>query len=341
MKNRRRGFFGHHDFRIGTYINGNYFVQSDWTGTKVKRTLRVGEDFNPDFPDSIDLKITNSCSHACPFCHEDSKPGGKSFNLENTKRVLSELPRVGIELAVGGGNVLDIPDQTVHLLKWAIEQGFQPRVTVNWKDFEEQKVKDTVASIEKYEASAYPDLEELLKISDIMGVSTNHYIEDPYIEKEKQLWRLRTTTYVWHVIVGILPVEDLVSMFNDPKAYQRILILGFKQFGRAKDQEIKHLDEWKEAVRRLLWESRHVLGEKKPIIGFDNLAIEQLELQDCMLKKEWDTMYFGDEFSSSMYVDAVEETFAPTSRSAERTSWSETGIVDYFKTRKHEFIHSK
>ena len=72
MKNRRRGFFGHHDFRIGTYINGNYFVQSDWTGTKVKRTLRVGEDFNPDFPDSIDLKITNSCSHACPFCHEDS-----------------------------------------------------------------------------------------------------------------------------------------------------------------------------------------------------------------------------------------------------------------------------
>lgn len=293
-----------------TYINGNYFVQNDpWTGSKLKRTLRVGEDFIPSFPDSIDLKITNSCSNACPFCHESSIPGGASFDLERTKILLSQLPRVGIELAIGGGNVFDIPDQTCKLIKWAEQYGFLPRVTINWKD--------VVGKGELPWDSHVP-----------IGVSMNHYVENPKVDARN---------VVWHVIVGILPVEDLMAMFNDPNSYRRILVLGFKQFGRAKNMEIKNLEEWKEAIRRLIWQSRNVMGSKKVTLGFDNLALEQLELKDCLTSDEWSLTYFGDEFTSSMYVDAVEETYAPTSRSLERVKWTDMGILEYFK---NEYVHS-
>ena len=62
------------------YLNGNYVVH--WKGhVQEKRALRVGEELISEFPDSIDLKITNKCPWACPYCHESSTPNGKSFDL--------------------------------------------------------------------------------------------------------------------------------------------------------------------------------------------------------------------------------------------------------------------
>lgn len=67
------------------YINGNYFVTLDNEGTKTYRALRKREDFISEFPDSIDLKITNKCSIGCSFCHESSIKTGKSFNLDKQR----------------------------------------------------------------------------------------------------------------------------------------------------------------------------------------------------------------------------------------------------------------
>ena len=57
------------DSKSYKYINGNYFVMSRRDGSKVKRALRFDEDLCADFPDSIDLKITNACSIGCKYCH--------------------------------------------------------------------------------------------------------------------------------------------------------------------------------------------------------------------------------------------------------------------------------
>lgn len=69
------------------------------------------------------------------------------------------------------------------------------------------------------------------------------------------------------------------------------------------------------------------------VIGFDNLALEQLDIESSLLPSEWDELYNGDDFSSSMYIDAVEEKFAPTSRSPynERVSWDSVDLIEYFK----------
>jgi hypothetical protein len=41
----------------------------------------------------------------------------------------------------------------------------------------------------------------------------------------------------------------------------------------------------------------------------------------------------GGDFVFTMYIDAVEQQYAPTSRSTERISFDRFGLLDYFATR--------
>ena len=62
--------------RLVKYRNGNYFVTIDLdTGTKVRSNDL--DFFEPEYPESMDVKITNCCDMGCKFCHENSKPDGK------------------------------------------------------------------------------------------------------------------------------------------------------------------------------------------------------------------------------------------------------------------------
>lgn len=316
------------------YLNGNYLVSYDdrCSGSRVYTALRRNEDFIPDFPDSIDLKITNKCNNNCAYCHENSNANGKSFNLERTIAALSDLPK-HTEVAIGGGNILECFDDFLKLCYHFSEKGIFPRVTINYRDLEKfltlyQKIdfgliKNLVVgiSIETYE-------EYLNSISLIRFSNINHFCTD----------------FVFHIIVGIFPYNCLENIVNDTKSdiFNRfkILILGFKQFGRAKDMEIKDLDNWRSSISKLFYNRRckrfNHFSREETIIGFDNLAVEQLNIKDLLLASEWNSYYMGQDFSHTMYVDAVNEEFAPTSRSPynERCSWDSISILDYFKKNR-------
>jgi hypothetical protein len=75
------------------------------------------------------------------------------------------------------------------------------------------------------------------------------------------------------------------------------------------------------------------------IISFDNLAIEQLNLFSKISSEIRKATYQGDDFTHTMYIDAVEQTFAPTSRAPknDRVSWSTMGLSEYFKKNKCNF----
>ena len=298
------------------YINGNYIVNVLRFDGRSKRTLRVGENFEPQFPDSIDLKITNRCSIGCPWCHESSEPGGGIFDFTKTTNILSSLPRVPLEIAIGGGDVLECPEEAIELVKWIKDYGFHPRLTVN------------IESLKKidWEKSEDPRIKLLDYVSTI-GIS----VRSPSIPDNLFASRRFRLTKVFHVILGIMPISDFDKLVSKVSWGSGILVLGFKQFGRAKDMEIPNLQEWRDYFKNMKIRERSV-------IGFDNLALEQLEIKNHLPPERWNSLWFGPEFSSSMYVDAVEETFAPTSRSTERTSWS-TGItlVDYFNKYKNDF----
>lgn len=186
-------------------------------------------------------------------------------------------------------------------------------------------------------------IKKLLDISHNIGVSLDNYIEDPITEflGDDSMYYLRRnqSKYIYHVIAGLFPLEDFKKILES-KYYNKILILGFKQFGRAKNTVLPEnvLKEWSSFLKQYLYKSRYLFdGKFKKIIGFDNLAIDQLGIRDCLTRDEWEKLYFGDEFSSSMYIDAVEGKFAPTSRDSNRTSWDKISVIDYFNKYKNGY----
>lgn len=301
------------------YINGNYAVIELPGGGRKKRALRSNENLMPEFPDSIDLKITNSCSHGCPYCHENSVPGGKSFNLRRTISVLSTLPSAPIEIAIGGGNVFDCSKDLYELLVWMNSYGFRPRITISYKDYLK---REDLFNTPRWETRDDLDF-KIIKQVGHFGVSLDRFI--PEIN----------TNYsdcVWHVVIGVIPISDMTSILEYPGPL-KILILGFKQFGRAMNQEIKHLDSWRSLIKDYIQGG----GIPGKTLGFDNLALEQLGIREYISDRDWETLWFGPEFSTSMYIDAVEETFAPTSRSRDRISWNDATLLGYFKNHKNVF----
>ena len=310
------------------YINGNYLVKLDTNNyTLEKRPLRRGESFIPSFPDSIDIKLTNKCNIGCPFCHESSVPDGKTFNPDHLKKLLSELPSVGIELAFGGGDVLEIKDELKDIVNWSKHNGFYPRITINYKDI----VRDSST------------INMIINLFIPIGISINS-LNKSVLDDINTLDDASITfipAIVYHIIIGVLPVDDLKTMLFSPDFEgKRILILGFKQFGRAKDMNISDsiLAEWKNLIREYILKFRTSGETPDRTLAFDNLALEQLEMKNYLLSEEWNTLFMGNDFSHSMYIDAVTEEFAPTSRSSERINWSKAGgILNYFRNNKKSY----
>ena len=114
------------------YENGNYTVFLYTDGTKEKITQE--ECFKAEFPDSIDLKISNYCDANCPMCHENSGTHGLHADLNAS--FLSSLP-AGIELAIGGGNPLSHPD-LIPFLKRIYLKCLKPSRIVLMCDFPER-----------------------------------------------------------------------------------------------------------------------------------------------------------------------------------------------------------
>ena len=309
-----------HYFYKYKYINGNYIVIIDENDNKIYKLLRSNEDPVSVFPDSIDLKITNKCNIGCYFCHENSNPSGKKFNLDNTIKILDKLPKVGIEIAIGGGDIITCKEDFIKLKKWLYSNKFLPRVTINCKSFK--------------------DIEEMDLLDITSGIPTGISISN-YEEVLNNISTLSSISIiggnlVLHIIAGLFPMDDLIKLIERNDINYSILVLGYKNFGRAKGIKSTYsIEEWGRELKSILYKFRYCKNNP-PIISFDNLALSQLGIKDSLLEEEWDKLYMGNEFSHTMYVDAVNETFAPTSTSNNRTPWVDYSynILDYFNKNK-------
>ena len=88
--------------RLVKYKNGNYFVTIDLdTGTKVRSNDL--DFFEPEYPESMDVKITNCCDMGCKFC---LKPSAK-LNVEESTKEISNIQ--------AGDNVLSMNIETNEL----------------------------------------------------------------------------------------------------------------------------------------------------------------------------------------------------------------------------------
>lgn len=284
---------------LGTYENGDYTVMMFNDGTKIrfnnKATMRA------DFPESIDMKISNRCDKGCPMCHEQSVPDGELANLSHP---LLDSLHPYTELALGGGNVLEHPDLFPFLSRMK-DKNVICNMTLHLDHF--------------LGADSYIKwLQEEGYIHGV-GISVNKVIDRDTIDK---IMAIPNT--VVHTIAGIMPQEGYKSLY-----YRNIklLILGYKNYGRGAEY-IKHDDGIMDRIG-ILHDNIMSMMDCFNLISFDNLALEQLRIKDLVDKDTWERCYMGDDGEATMYIDLVKEQFAKSSVSP-RIDINSNKIEDLF-----------
>ena len=280
---------------LAFYKNGNYQVTLYPDGTKIKQT--EDDFFRADFPDSIDLKITNYCDLNCPMCHEKSTKRGKHANLNQP---FLDTLQSGTELAIGGGNPLSHPE-ILPFLQNLKNKGIICNLTVNEKHFLQNKTL----------------LQKLINARLIygLGISLN------LIDEQTLNFAKKNKNVVFHVINGLFNGYDKLAN----KGF-KILILGYKTFGRGKDYYSKQIAD------KMAMEKQNIkrLFNKFKVVSFDNLALEQLDIKSLVSSEEWDSFYMGNDGEASMYIDLVKEQCALSSTTKTRYALKDD-IIKMFK----------
>lgn len=292
------------EIEIAKYQNGNTFVTLMSDGSKI----REYED-TPFivFPESIDVKITNYCDMGCSYCHESSTIKGLHGDLNKLLEVIEPLPR-GVELAIGGGNPLSHPN-LVEFLQILKDRGLIANITVNQGHL--KTYQDLLLYLIK---------EDLVKGVGISIVNNNFNYIKPLLEV--------TNNIVYHVIAGVNEIEVINKLIPLSKEC-KVLILGYKVFGFGvqfySDSTLSNLKHWYKSLYRYF---------NNCTLSFDNLAIEQLKVKRLLTKEAWNSFYMGDDFTYTMYIDAVNQEYAPTSRSKQRVSFHQNTLIEFFNKRK-------
>lgn len=269
---------------LGIYKNGNFTTKLFSDGTKIRET--EDDEFIPDFAENMDIKISNYCDMGCNFCHEGSTKNGKHGDILNQKFIETLHPYQ--EVALGGGDATSHPDLIpfLHKLK---DRKAVVNMTVNQRHFEQKQelIKKLVDE----------------KLIYGLGVSLVNPT-DEFISLIQQY-----PNAVIHVINGILKPSDVEMLFDKNL---KMLILGYKQLRRGGEW---YSEDHENIIIKQMWLKENLGGiiERFKVVSFDNLAIEQLEVQRLMSKEEWDEFYMGDDSEFTYFIDMVEKKFAKNS----------------------------
>ena len=279
-------------FILGKYKNGNYNVTILSDGTKIRQT--EADDFIPEFPENADVKITDKCSQGCPFCYEGCTKQGEHSYLMCEDGTFGQHWMYTLhpytELAING-NDLDHPDLDKFLLKMQ-EMKIVVNVTVNQNQF--MKHLDYL----KYLTDK--------KMIYGLGVSLVNATSELF-EALKNF-----PNAVIHTIAGLL-TEPTIKLLMENKV--KVLVLGYKNLGRGIEYKKKFNDDLSYGFYIL----KNMLPEmvkRCKVVSFDNLAIEQLGVKELLFKDkedEWNEFYMGDDGNFTLYIDAVNQTFAKNS----------------------------
>lgn len=246
-------------------------------------------------------------------CHESSTMSGVHGNLDKLAENLILLP-AGVELAIGGGNPLSHPDLEKFL--FFCQDEFIVNMTVNQ------------VHLKPY----YDKLKHLFDMGlvNALGISvTNTNLLENQIERISKL----TPNIVFHVIAGVHEpkIIDELAKYGYP-----ILVLGYKSWGfgltykigtsRSDNQISEKVKVWKREIPKYLG---------KVHLCFDNLAVEQLELKKWFTDEKWNEIFLGEDFTISMYIDAVKQEYSPTSRNPLRVSSEKISLEKFFKQRNN------
>jgi len=281
---------------LNEYKNGNYNVKIYDDGTKVRETEE--DEFIAEFPENIDIKISNRCDLGCAFCHENSTVDGDNSKFD--QEFLWSL-RPGTELAIGGGNVFENP-QFEDFLLFCRNRGIIANITIN---------QSHAYDIHKWgeSESIYSKLYPLHDRGLLNGIGISYNGDSDglikfYNDCKKE--NINTNNFVIHVINGVHSYEDIMKLSNRGI---KILILGYKDVRRGIEFRKSENDKIK-LNQKSIYDNLHKIAESFKVVSFDNMAIEQLNVRRMFTTEKWEEFYMGDDGQHTMYIDLVEEEFS-------------------------------
>lgn len=277
---------------LSKYRNGNYNVAIFDDGTKIR--YNDLDCLIPEFPESMDMKISNYCPFNCPMCHEKSSEDGEYGKILHHPFI--KTLHSGTELALGGGAVTYHPD-LIPFLEELKEQGVLPSITINQREWEETKI------------------DYLINNQLIYGLGVS------FTNVDDEVWDkiLSYPNAVVHLIAGYHS-RDVFEYFANKGA--KILILGYKNWGRGEDYFKNYSNQIMVRMRELK-EILPTLFTRCKVVSFDNLSIKQLDIRTVIGEEKWKEFYMGDDEQYTMYVDMVKQECAKSSTSPDRFPLSE------------------
>ena len=224
--------------------NGNYYVlYGEMFSRKEKMRLQVDSipDLIPEYPELVDIKITNACEHNCPFCYMASTPNGKHAEERDIYNIVNMFKNK-TEFAIGGGNVLLHPNFD-KIVRYIHKKNHIANITIRYDDVLTINSNENIKNaINKYVSGIGISVQ---KAGDV-DVAQDFINEMLDLGKHISL----------HMIPEIIGVDESCSILDKLSAINterhkkrdyiscieqndcRVLFLGLKQSGRAKS--IKH-----------------------------------------------------------------------------------------------------
>ena len=291
------------------YRNGNAVVTLDLRdGTRIIE-YPDNEPLTLETPLNIDIRVSTQCPYGynvetqkstCAFCHESAFVDGQECHYGVLQQVLmdAKLPR-GTEIALG---VNEVTDNLVQFVKNLYRFGLVVNITMNERyilQYGDTGLKQMLPYVFGLGIS-YRSLQGCLSLPD---------------------WIAEYPHTVIHVINGIDDFDDVKEL---SVKYHKLLVLGEKDFGfnRGKvNLDTPEHKQWKSNIMQLT--------RIFDIVSFDNLGLQQLEIRGKITDEEYKSFYQGEH---SMYINAVEQYFAPSSRTRNNIKhFGETDLRSYFQ----------
>jgi len=301
---------------LAHYQNGNATVQLHHDGTRI---ITYDADLELEWPLNIDIRVSNRCSNGlnpktgkarCAFCHESATTDGADADYKKLLEILQPLP-AGIELAIGSNRLTRKLTDFIwqcHFKSWIVNLTInQDHVNRDW-----------------------PQLEELIANDVIQGLGISYRSDfkkrhDAPFSRLPKLIKYSNT--VIHVIEGIDDFESVLKLSE--LGVRKILVLGEKDFGF-------NLGKRTDSPSHFYWlRNIHRLFDCFEIVSFDNLAIERLDIRRFFHTTSWNQFHQGEH---SFYINAVDGSFSPSSRSNVKTDWHTVSLQDYFKRGRHQIL---
>lgn len=249
-------------------------------------------DFEPraqrsSLPELVDIKITDQCSAGCRFCYQNSTPKGRHAYLDDIRRWSYILGHEQVfEVALGGGEPTEHPNFP-EILETFRNQNVIPNFTTRRLDWlKDEKIRAAVEEHAGHFAYSVQSPEDVEALQSAL-MNTLNFANKGIVQ----------------YVVGIGNAEHMLSILNAcKKHYLPITLLGFKSVGRGQNY-MPHRFDWVEVIKPFLGWMR---------IGIDTALAtgnkEKLEAAGVDRRS-----YYTQEGKFSMYIDAVEGKYGPSS----------------------------